>query len=204
GSRFWFTLPLACPTVTDAAPTKPAARPMGANRFAELATVDVLAPEPAAEGGVPADAPRVLIADDTPEIRGLIAEILADHYRISSATDGAEAWEAARRDLPDLIISDVMMPHVDGYELCRRVKADPATAAIPFVMLTAKADLTMKIEGLNRGADDYLVKPFSPEELRARVRSLLRLRRMHAELEKRNGELQSTLTKLQETQAAPR
>jgi len=201
GSRFWFTLPLTCPTVADAAPPKPAARPVGANRFAELATVEVLAPEPAAEGTVAADAPRILIADDTPEIRGLIAEILADHYRITSVSDGGEAWESARRDPPDLIISDVMMPHVDGYELCRRIKEDPATAAIPFVMLTAKADLTMKIEGLNRGADDYLVKPFSPEELRARVRSLLRLRRMHGELEKRNGELRTTLAQLQETQA---
>ncbi len=200
GSRFWFTLPLTCPTDAEMAPSKPAPRPVAANRFAELATVEVLAPEPAATGALAADAPRVLIADDTPEIRGLIAEILADHYRISVATDGAEAWEAARREPPDLIISDVMMPHVDGYELCRRIKADPATAAIPFVMLTAKADLTMKIEGLNRGADDYLVKPFSPEELRARVKSLLRLRRMHGELEKRNNELQATLNELQETQ----
>src|SRR4029077_2370875 len=115
-------------------------------------------------------------------------------------SDGAEAWEAARRDPPDLIISDVMMPHVDGYELCRRIKEDPATAAIPFVMLTAKADLTMKIEGLNRGADDYLVKPFSPGELRARGGPLLRLRSLHAELEKRNGELQATLVELRSTQ----
>src|SRR5438477_7048616 len=93
-----------------------------------------------------------------------------------------------------------MLPHVDGYELCRRIREDPATAAIPFVMLTAKADLTMKIEGLNRGADDYLVKPFSPEELRARVGSLLRLRELHGELESRNAELQSTLRELRSTQ----
>jgi signal transduction histidine kinase len=201
GSRFWFTLPLTCPTVPESAAEKSAARPARANRFAELATVEVEDPSPADAAAIPADAPRVLIADDTPEMRGLIAEILADHYRITTVSDGAEAWEAARRDPPDLIISDVMMPHVDGYELCRRVKQDPATAAIPFVMLTAKADLTMKIEGLNRGADDYLVKPFSPEELRARVRSLLRLRRLHGELEKRNDELQTTLTELKTAQS---
>jgi signal transduction histidine kinase len=106
-----------------------------------------------------------------------------------------------QNNVPDLILSDVMMPHVDGYELCRRIKENPATAAIPFVMLTAKADLTMKIEGLNRGADDYLVKPFSPEELRARVGSLLRLRNLHSELEKRNVELQATLVELRSTQA---
>ncbi len=201
GSRFWFTLPLTCPTIIEGEVDKPSPRKAPANRFAELATVEMAGPDSAEAAAVPADAPRILIADDTPEIRGLIAEILADHYRISSVSDGAEAWESARRDPPDLIISDVMMPHVDGYELCRRIREDAATAAIPFVMLTAKADLTMKIEGLNRGADDYLVKPFSPEELRARVRSLLRLRRMHNELEKRNGQLQTTLTDLQNAQA---
>jgi signal transduction histidine kinase len=202
GSRFWFTLPLSCPTFSGAeAPVHPAAPAARANRFAELATVKVHGAATAAKTALPADAPCVLVADDTPEMRGLIAEILADHYRLVTVSDGAEAWEAARREPPDLIISDVMMPHVDGYELCRRIKGDPATAVIPFVMLTAKADLTMKIEGLNRGADDYLVKPFSPEELRARVASLLRLRRLHSELGKRNDELRTTLTDLRNAQA---
>jgi signal transduction histidine kinase len=202
GSRFWFTLPLSCPTLAPAEPPARLATPAArANRFAELATVVVPAPAPAATAALPGDAPLVLVADDTPEMRGLIAEILADHYRIVAVSDGAEAWRAARHEHPDLIISDVMMPHVDGYELCRRIKQDPATAAIPFVLLTAKADLTMKIEGLNRGADDYLVKPFSPEELRARVGSLLRLRRLHNELEERNGELQATLMELRNAQA---
>ncbi len=201
GSRFWFTLPLTCPTVPDAKAAKPAPRLVRANRFAELTTVKTLTQDPAATSVLAADAARVLIADDTPEIRDLIAEILSDYYRITTAADGAEAWELAKTSPPDLIISDVMMPHVDGYELCRRVREDAATAAIPFVMLTAKADLTMKIEGLNRGADDYLVKPFSPEELRARVRSLLRMRLLHNELEKRNGELRETLTELQTAQA---
>jgi signal transduction histidine kinase len=200
GSRFWFALPLTCPTIPDEKAAKPAPRLVRANRFAELTTVKTLTQDPTATSVLAADAARVLIADDTPEIRDLIAEILSDYYRITTAADGAEAWELAKTSPPDLIISDVMMPHVDGYELCRRVREDPATAAIPFVMLTAKADLTMKIEGLNRGADDYLVKPFSPEELRARVRSLLRMRLLHNELEKRNGELRETLTELQTTQ----
>jgi signal transduction histidine kinase len=201
GSRFWFTLPLTCPTVPEDNDAKRAHRPVRANRFAELATVNTLAHDRAADSVLAPDAARVLIADDTPEIRDLIAEILSDYYRITTAVDGAEAWEAAKKNPPDLIISDVMMPHVDGYELCRRVREDPATAAIPFVMLTAKADLTMKIEGLNRGADDYLVKPFSPEELRARVRSLLRMRLLHNELEKRNVDLRVTLSELKTAQA---
>lgn len=201
GSRFWFTLPLTSLVANAAEPVQPAARPAKTHRFAELMTVDEPAPKSEAASTVPADAPHVLIADDTPEMRSLIAEILADHYHVATVADGAEAWEAVQKRLPDLILSDVMMPHVDGYELCRRIKENPATAAIPFVMLTAKADLTMKIEGLNRGADDYLVKPFSPEELRARVGSLLRLKNLHSELEKRNGELQTTLAELRSTQA---
>jgi signal transduction histidine kinase len=199
GSRFWFTLPLAAPAQASAPPPPPKARPAKAHRFAELMSIEQDKPREAA-AAVPENAPRVLIADDTPEMRALIAEILSDHYHVATACDGAEGWEAVERSAPDLILSDVMMPHVDGYEFCRRVKENPATASIPFVMLTAKADLTMKIEGLNRGADDYLVKPFSPEELRARVASLLRLHSLHVELEGRNGELQKTLAELRTTQ----
>ncbi|MGH7136612.1 MAG: sensor histidine kinase, partial [Pirellulales bacterium] len=88
----------------------------------------------------------------------------------------------------------------DGYEFCRRIKQNPAMARIPFVLLTAKADRTMKIEGLEIGADDYLVKPFDAEELRARVRSLLRLRALDRKLDERNAELERTLTALQNTQ----
>lgn len=201
GSRFCFTLPLTSMVGPETEPARPAARPRKAHRFAELMSVEDQVPRAEAISTVPADAPHVLIADDTPEMRALIAEILADHYHVATVADGAEAWEAVQKAPPDLILSDVMMPHVDGYELCRRVKQNAATAAIPFIMLTAKADLTMKIEGLNRGADDYLVKPFSPEELRARVGSLLRLKSLHAELEKRNGELQTTLVELRSTQA---
>jgi signal transduction histidine kinase len=199
GSRFWFTLPLA-PAAQAPPPPPPKARPAKAHRFAELMSIEDEKPREAA-AVVPEGAPRVLIADDTPEMRALIAEILADHYHVSTACDGAEGLAAVERSAPDLILSDVMMPHVDGYEFCRRIKENPATASIPFVMLTAKADLTMKIEGLNRGADDYLVKPFSPEELRARVASLLRLHSLHVELEGRNGELQKALVELRTTQS---
>jgi signal transduction histidine kinase len=92
------------------------------------------------------------------------------------------------------------MPVMDGYEFCRRIKDDPATAHIPFVMLTAKADKAMKIEGLDSGADDYLVKPFDTDELRARARSLVKLRRLHRELDQRNNDLESAFNELRDTQ----
>lgn len=201
GSRFWFTLPATPPVVTGDLMAAPAARLGKAERFADLVAIDMESAPTGDQAQVPVDAPRILVADDTPEMRALIAEILSDYYRVVTACDGEEGWKLVEQNPPDLIISDVMMPNVDGYEFCRRVKEHAATATTPFIMLTAKADLTMKIEGLNRGADDYLVKPFSPEELRARVRSLLRLRKLTTELEHRNGELNVALKDLQETQS---
>ena len=106
----------------------------------------------------------------------------------------------ARREYPDLIISDVMMPRMDGQEFCRRIKEEPATAHIPFVMLTAKAELAMKIGGLNSGADDYLTKPFNEKELKARVRSLLKLRGLHQDLDHRNRELKTAYNELRSMQ----
>lgn len=200
GTRFWFTLPLASPTPAALEGAKRHEKPTRTQHFAELVNVGTGSSGEIPVYQIPEDAPHVLVADDTPEMRGLIVEILADHYHVESVADGAEGLAAVHRRHPDLIISDVMMPNVDGYEFCRKIKENQATRHIPFVMLTAKADMSMKIEGLNRGADDYLVKPFSPEELRARVRSLLRLRQLHAELEKRNAQLETTLTDLRNTQ----
>ncbi len=115
-------------------------------------------------------APAVLVVDDTPEVRTLVGEILLDAgYRVLYAANGAQGLEIANLESPDLIISDVMMPKVDGYEFCRKIKQDPKTAHIPFVLLTAKAALAMKIDGLESGADDYLTKPFDEDELRARA-----------------------------------
>ena len=147
------------------------------------------------------NSPKVLVVDDTPEVRITVAELLSDEYGVLQGQDGEEGFEIACREMPDLIISDVMMPRVDGYEFCRRIKDNPKTAQIPFVMLTAKADRSMKVAGLDRGADDYVAKPFDADELRARVRSMLRLRQMHKVLDKRNLELQSTLSELRATQS---
>ncbi len=201
GSRFWFLLPLA--GVPEDIEHRPAARKRNAKaeRFSDLVTCDVdLSPTPINESAVNKDAPRILIVDDTAEIRSMLGSILTDQYAVSFASDGEQGIKAVENELPDLIISDAMMPNVDGYEFCRWVKSNNSTAQIPFVMLTAKAELSMKIEGLEIGVDDYLSKPFDAEELRARVRSLLRLRRLHRELDHRNSELESTLQELRTMQ----
>ena len=147
-----------------------------------------------------AGAAKVLVVDDTPEIRALLGDILSERYNVIFAQDGNEGCEMAIREKPDLILSDVMMPHVDGYEFCRRMKQRPDTAQIPFIMLTAKAQRALKIEGLEQGALDYLVKPFDTDELRARVGNLLKLRALHRELDERNGALEKTLQELRATQ----
>lgn len=199
GTTFWFELPITEPP-TEA--QRQATSLVRSCRFADLVVCESEAPEPPSEPPLVAqsDSPLILVVDDTPEMRRLVAAVLKDQYRVVTACDGEEGTQAALRESPDLILSDVMMPVVDGYEFCRRIKGNPVTMRIPFVLLTAKADRTMKIEGLDTGADDYLVKPFDAEELRARVRSLLRLRMLDKKLDERNVELESTLAALQATQ----
>jgi putative two-component system response regulator len=120
---------------------------------------------------------RVLIADDTESIRSLFTRLLvADGYDVVTAADGAAALEAVREHRPDVILCDVTMPHVDGLEVCRRVKADPATRLTPIVLVTGQTGLDHRIKGIEAGADDFLSKPVHPHELRARVRSLSRLK----------------------------
>jgi signal transduction histidine kinase len=205
GSRFWFDLPLAAlPAAqadgTVAGRTSDTPRQRKAGRFADL---EVCA-APAEAASRPMHAGRssavVLIVDDSPEMRGLMGQIIGEKYDVLFACDGAEGIEIALSEHPDLIVSDVMMPHVDGQEFCRRIKADPATAHVPFIMVTAKAGLDMKIEGLDCGADDYLAKPFDQKELLARVHSLLKLRGLHGDLEKRNRELEAAYEQLSSLQ----
>jgi two-component system phosphate regulon response regulator PhoB len=117
----------------------------------------------------------VLIVEDEPDIRGLLVfHLEREGYQVVQSRNGAEALRAARSSPPDLILLDLMLPEMDGLEVCRRLRGDPTTRAIPIVMLTARGDEVDRVLGLELGADDYVVKPFSPRELVARVRAVLR------------------------------
>ena len=121
-------------------------------------------------------ATRILIVEDDPDIAELVARYL-DKAGFIDRARGVRPRRAARRSParpPDLLVLDLMLPHVDGLEVCRALRANDATAAIPIIMLTARAEESERIVGLELGADDYLAKPFSPNELVARVRALLR------------------------------
>jgi len=118
---------------------------------------------------------KILIIEDERDILDLVTHYLEkEGFRVRTAGDGPAGWSAALRDRPDLIILDLMLPGMDGLELCRKIRADASTALTPVMMLTAKAEETDRVVGLELGADDYLTKPFSPKELVARVKALLR------------------------------
>lgn len=117
---------------------------------------------------------RVLAVDDEPHILKLISFSLASHgFDVLEAGDGLSAIEVARNEQPDLILLDVMMPALDGYEACRRLKADPETASIPIVMLSAKSQKAEQAAGFDVGALDYITKPFTPKDLVAAVEGFL-------------------------------
>ena len=120
-------------------------------------------------------ATRILIVEDDPDIAQLVARYLEKAaFETDRAASGRDALQMIAAHAPALVVLDLMLPHVDGLEICRRLRADEKTAAIPIIMLTARAEESERIVGLELGADDYLAKPFSPNELVARVRALLR------------------------------
>lgn len=123
---------------------------------------------------------QVLVVEDEPDIRDLVVfHLEREGFQTRTAKSGADALKQVKTSLPDLIILDLMIPELDGLEVCRRLRREPETASVPIIMLTAKGDEVDRIVGLEIGADDYVVKPFSPKELVARVRALLR--RAHPE-----------------------
>lgn len=122
---------------------------------------------------------RVLVADDTDSIRALFRKLLAaDGHDVIAAEDGAGALDATQKFRPDVILLDVGMPGIDGIEVCRRLKTDPATRLTPVVLVTGLSDLSDRIKGIEAGADDFLSKPVHPHELRARVVSLSRMKQL--------------------------
>ncbi len=128
---------------------------------------------------------RIVLADDNADLRAYVSGLLAGSYRVEAVADGQQALEAVRREPPDLILSDIMMPRLDGFGLIRALRADERLRAIPIILLSARAGEESRIDGLDTGADDYLVKPFSARELLARVGALIELTRMRQENEER-------------------
>jgi two-component system phosphate regulon response regulator PhoB len=133
-----------------------------------------------------AGGPSVLVVDDEEDLLELVRyNLTREGYRVTCVATGEEALKAARKQPPDLIVLDLMLPAVDGLEVCRRLKSESKTRDIPIIMLTAKSEESDMVAGLERGADDYIAKPFSPRVLSARVKALLRRRenQVRAELE---------------------
>jgi putative two-component system response regulator len=134
--------------------------------------------------GIRRQAARILVVDDNAAIAALMSQLLGVRgYDVVTAADAQQAEAEVRRQAPDLILSDVRMPGKSGYELCRGLKSDPATRLIPFVLITGLTDSAEKLQGIEAGADDFLNKPVLPEELTARVKSLLRVKEFTDELE---------------------
>ncbi len=138
---------------------------------------------------------RVLTVDDNPTNLKLLLQVLeARGHKVMVATEGAAALKIAKQANPDLVLLDVVMPEMDGFEVCRRLKAEPETAAIPVIFLTGRDEKEAVIAGFQAGGVDYVVKPFREEEVLARVTAHIQLRRLHLALEEKNRELESEIS----------
>ena len=140
---------------------------------------------------------RILVVDDHPDnVDILDARLTSRGYEVETATNGQEALDRVAANPPHLILCDVMMPLMDGYEVSRRIKTDESLPFIPIILVTARDSTQDKVEGLDAGADDYITKPINFPELEARVRSMLRIKRLRDELDEKNRELEIANKKL--------
>ncbi|HUR68670.1 MAG TPA: ATP-binding protein [Candidatus Thermoplasmatota archaeon] len=161
-------------------------------------------PEPGASGPhAPVPIPpgghaRILLADDNADMRAYVGRLLSPHWSVEVVSDGAQALDRALADPPELVLSDVMMPTMNGFELVRRLRADARTRAVPIILLSARAGEDSRIEGIDRGADDYLTKPFTARELLARVHTHLELGRIRAAALQAEREARETTRRLNE------
>lgn len=137
---------------------------------------------------MPERAGTILVVDDEPAIREIINMMLADEgHRLVFAENGLEAVDKAHELVPDLILLDVMMPKMDGYEVCRRLRAAPVLAQVPIIMITALGDTASRVRGINSGADDFISKPFDFTELTAKIRNIIKLNRFRQILTEREN-----------------
>ncbi len=143
--------------------------------------------------------PQILIADDNPEILDICRIRLAAHgYDILTASDGEEALTVAKENLPDLILLDIMMPELNGIEVCQRLRGDPALPFIPIILITAKSEPEDVVTGLEAGAEEYLTKPVDQTALVARAKSMLRIKELHDKSQEQSATLEAQTTELAE------
>ena len=134
--------------------------------------------------------PRILVVDDQPQNLKLLEQLLMlNGYQAITAASGAECLEKVASEKPDLVLLDVVMPNMSGYDVCRAIRADPATGLLPVVMVTALDPSEERVRGIEAGADDFLSKPINPAELLARVKSLLRIKELHGQVRRQAAEL---------------
>ncbi|MCQ4163907.1 chemotaxis protein CheB [Tahibacter harae] len=188
GSTFTVWLPLKSMRAQDAAPA-PAAPPRLAAALADEAARWSDKGAAASDAGCGSDPPaatapraRLLVVDDNADLRDYLLRLLGTQWQVQLAADGAQALAMAQQEAPDLLLADVMMPELDGFQLLRRLRSDPHLAHLPVILLTARSSEQAAIEGLQAGADDYIAKPFAPRELVARVQAVLERARADAAL----------------------
>jgi len=176
GATFVLTLPRRA--IAHSAPPRALAAGSAAGEGAALmAELDAAATNTDRDGPS-TDAPMVVIVEDNVELRRFMADVLAARFRVKSATDGVEALKLVHLYRPEVVVSDVAMPRMNGYELCRALRADEQTRSIPVLLVTARTEVASVLEGFDAGASDYVLKPFHGRELLARVDVHVRLRRM--------------------------
>jgi signal transduction histidine kinase len=197
GSSTAATTATAASAATETPRVAPAP-PQERSSLSELVRSESLPrPEPTASPFAQLLQPTVLIVEDNPDLQQYVQETLGADFRVLTASNGEEALSILRAHEPDVILSDVMMPGMDGLELLRRIKSHPVWKFIPVILLTAKVAREERLAGLDEGADDYLTKPFDAVELKTRLRAALRVRALYRELESKNDELQSARSGLQ-------
>ncbi len=172
----------------------------GLYRRAELFPTATLARTKAAPGDRGGTRAMVLLADDEPDMRRYLKSELDADYNVLEAVDGVDALEKATEQLPDIILLDMMMPQMDGLDVCRELRKRQATLNIPIILLTARADEETKFDALEMGANDFLAKPFSSTELQARIRNLIESHHYQRKLTKQNVALTSAIEQIKETE----